>query len=443
MPARRFVAACCLALAGLGILSGADDGRVVIRYWDKWTGFEADAMRSVVEDFNSSQTRIFVEYSSVSQIDRRLMLATAGGLPPDVAGIWVINLPVYAENNALTPLDSFARKAGISEKDYIPAFWGMCRYRGHLWALPSTPSSTALIYNKKMFREVGLDPEKPPRTIAELEAFNEKLTRRSASGRLETIGHMPEEPGWWNGLWGYWFGGSMVEGEATITANSPENLAAYRWVQSYPERFGADRLLALRDGFGNFASPQNPFFTGRVAMVLQGSWIYNFIANYAPPDFEWGVAPFPSNDPEQLRDVTIVECDLLVIPVGAKHPQEAFEFMRYVNSRSPMEKLCLGQRKFSPLRECSPSFFAAHPNPCIHTFLELAKSPNARIAPAVATWGEYNADMKNAVTRIGAGEATAGEALADVQKRQQKNLDRRHERWHRSEPALTKSWSEQ
>ncbi|MEI8312608.1 MAG: extracellular solute-binding protein, partial [Verrucomicrobiota bacterium] len=244
MSARRFFATCCLALTGLGILSGSDDGRIVIRYWDKWTGFEADAMRAVVDDFNSSQSRIFVEYSSVSQIDRRLMLATAGGIPPDVAGIWVINLPVYAENNALTPLDGFARKAGIGAKDYIPAFWEMCRYRGHLWALPSTPSSTALIYNKKMFREAGLDPEKPPRTIAELEAYNEKLTRRSASGRLERIGHMPEEPGWWNGLWGYWFGGSMVDGESKITANSPENLAAYRWVQSYPERFGAKNLLS-------------------------------------------------------------------------------------------------------------------------------------------------------------------------------------------------------
>lgn len=443
MPARRFVAACCLALTGPGILSGADDGHVVIRYWDKWTGFEADAMRAVVDDFNCSQSRIFVEYSSVSQIDRRLMLATAGGLPPDVAGTWAINLPVYAENNALTPLDSFARKAGISEKDYIPVFWKMCHYRGHLWALPSTPSSTALIYNKKMFREAGLDPEKPPRTIAELEAFNEKLTRRSASGRLETIGHMPEEPGWWNGLWGYWFGGSMVEGESKITANSPENLAAYRWVQSYPERFGAKNLLSLRDGFGNFASPQNPFFTGRVAMVLQGVWMYNFIKNYAPPDFEWGVAPFPSNDPEHLRAVTIVESDLLVIPAGAKHPNEAFAFMCYVNSRAPMEKLCLGQRKFSPLSECGPEFFAAHPNPYIRAFLELAKSPNARTIPMMPTWSQYSADMKNAVTRIWNGEAAAEEALADVQKRQQKVILRRMERWHRSEPVLTKIWSEQ
>jgi len=398
-------------------------------------------MRSVVNDFNANQNRIFVEYSSVSQVDRRLMLATAGGVPPDVAGIWAANLPAYAENNALTPLDRFAREAGITGHAHIPVFWDMCHYRGHLWALPSTPTSVALIYNKKMFREAGL--KKPPATIAELEAFNEKLTRRAASGRLETVGHLPEEPGWWNGLWGLWFGGKLVEGDSKVTADSPENLAAYRWVQSYPERFGAENLLAMRDGFGNFASPQNPFFTGRVAMVLQGNWIYNFIRNYAPPDFEWGVAAFPSGDPSLPNNVTIVECDLLVIPAGAKHPNEAFEFMAYVNTRAPMEKLCLLQQKFSPLRECSPEFFRNHPNPHIREFLDLAKGPGARTAPAIATWNEFKSDMGNAVSRIWAGKTTARDALADVRQRQQKNLDRRTERWRRSGPALTKSWNEQ
>jgi len=414
---------------------------VTITYWEKWTGFEADAMRAVVDDFNASQDRIHVDYNSVSQIDRRLMLATAGGVPPDVAGIWASNLPVYAENNALTPLDKLAREAGITENDYIPIFWKLCRYRNHLWALPSTPSSIALIYNKKLFREAGLDPEKPPRSIAELEADNEKLVQRSASGRIERIGHLPEEPGWWSSMWGYWFGGSMADGDAKVTATSPENLAAYRWVQSYPKRFGAENLLAFHDGFGNFASPQNPFFTGRVAMVLQGSWMFNFIQNYAPPGFEWGVAAFPSADPEKLKNVSLVECDLLVIPAGAKHPKEAFEFMAYVNGRQPMEKLCLGQRKFSPLRECSADFFQRHPNPYIRTFLELAKSPNARTFPPVTTWTEYSADMKNAVSRIWAGKATAEEALEDVQKREQQTLDRRIERWRRIEPTLTKLWN--
>jgi len=432
-------------LVGCGSDSHAErerQGRVVLKYWDKWNGFEAEAMRGVVEDFNKSQDRIWVDFNSVSQIDRRLMLATAGGVPPDIAGVWGYSVPVYAENNALMPLDELAREKGIRAGDYIPAYWTLCNHVGHLWGLPSTPTTIALVYNKKLFREAGLDPDRPPQTIAELEEYNAKLTRRGADGRIERIGFLPEEPGWWNALWGYWWGADLVDG-SKITARAPENTAAYEWLQTYPDRFGADKLVSFRDGFGNFASPQNPFFTGRVAMVLQGVWIFNFIKNYAPSDFEWGVAPFPSSGSGARDAVTLAECDMLVIPSGAKHPREAFEFIAYVNSQPVMERLCRGQLKFSPLAVCSDEFLDSHPHPHIREFLALAKSPNAKGYPRTAIWTSYEADMRNAVSRIWGGSATAGEALDDVQARQQKNLDRRIERWKRMEPALQKLWSKQ
>lgn len=442
---RSYPALLLVGWAALGGLAACGkpappDGRVVLRYWDKWTGFEAEAMRAVVQDFNASQNRILVQYTSVSQIDRKLMLATAGGVPPDVAGIWSSTIPVYAENNALTPLDRMAASGGVRREDYIDVFWQGCSHMGRLFALPSTPTSTALIYNKRLFREAGLDPERPPRSIAELEAFNEVLVRRRADDRLERVGHLPEEPGWWNALWGLWFGARIAPDGRTLGLLDPDNQAAYRWVQSYPERFGGENLAAFRDGFGNFASPQNPFFTGRVAMVLHGVWIHNFISNYAPPGFEWGVAPFPTVDPERLRDVTVVEADVLVIPAGAAHPREAFEFIRYVNLPGPMEKLCLGQRKFPPLRSVSPDFFRSHPNPHIREFVRLAFSPNAQLAPRITTWNSLAADMRNAIGRIWLGRADAGEALTAVQERQQALLNRRLERWDRMGPGILRGW---
>ena len=430
-----------LALGGCGRSGTPDDQRVVIRYWEKWTGAEGEAMRAVVDDFNRGQNRIFVEYSTVSQLERKLMLAISGGVPPDVAGIYSNQVAVYAESNALTPLDRFAAQSGVRREQYIDKFWELCNYRDHLWALPATPAANALVWNKKLFRAAGLDPEKPPRTLAELETYNDRLTRRGADGRLELVGHVPAEPGWYSAEWGWWFGGQHWDGKATITADSPENVAAFEWVASYPRRFGANDLLAFRSGFGNFASPQNPFFTGRVAMVLQGPWIYSFIKNYAAPDFEWGVAPFPSALGDALPGVTMLEADLLVVPVGATHSAEGFEFIRYVNSQRPMEKLCLGQRKFTPLRECSPEFFRDHPNPYIGTFLELAKSPNAHFCPQLTTWNIYNNEMGQAFDRVWAGRATPREALGAVQWREQRAFDRRRERWERLAPERLAEWS--
>ncbi len=146
-------------------------------------------------------------------------------------------------------------------------------------------------------------------------------------------------------------------------------------------------------------------------MVLQGPWIYNFLKQYAAPDFEWGMAAFPSVEGDGLPNVTMVETDALVIPTGAKHPEEAFEFIRYVNSRGPMEKLCLGHQKFTPLRECSPEFFQRHPNPYITRFLELAKSPHAHFIPQTTAWPIYSNDMAQAFDRIWAGQVGAQAAL--------------------------------
>ena len=53
-----------LWLAGCAGDFGVPAGRTVIRYWDKWSGWEAEAMRAVVDDFNRSQDRIWVEFSS-------------------------------------------------------------------------------------------------------------------------------------------------------------------------------------------------------------------------------------------------------------------------------------------------------------------------------------------------------------------------------------------
>ena len=414
--------------------------RLVLRYWEKWTGFEADAMRQVVDDFNASQNRIYVDFSSVSQIDRKFMLATSGGVPPDIAGLWANSLPVYAENNALTPLDKMAAQAGVHREDYIDAYWQLCSHRDHLWALPSTPASVGLVWNKKLFREAGLDPDRPPQSIAQLEEFNLKLAKHRPDGRLDRIGFLPEEPGWWNAMWGYWYGADLWDGQSRVRLDSPENIAAYRWIQSYPERFGADNLLAFKDGFGNFASPQNAFLSGRLAMEIQGVWIYNYIKTYAAPDFEWGVAPFPSADPARLPGFGLLETDALVVPAGAKHPHESFEFIRYVNSQKVMEKLCLAQLKFSPLRVCSPDFVSKHPNPHIKEFIALAADPHARYAPRLVTWTEFASDMRNAVSEIWSGRATATNALASVQSHQQRSLDDQLDRWRRLSEPLTAEW---
>ena len=133
----------------------------------------------------------------------------------------------------------------------------------------------------------------------------------------------------------------------------------------------------------------------------------------------------------------------LVVPRGARHPDEAFEFIRYVNQQEPMEKLTLGQRKFSPLSKVSDEFIARHPNPAIKVFMDLAASPNARWVPRTPIWTEYGNEIRVASDRIYAGSASAEQALADAEARMQQRLDRVLNRWELVKDKRLAEWAKQ
>jgi ABC-type glycerol-3-phosphate transport system substrate-binding protein len=115
-------------------------------------------------------------------------------------------------------------------------------------------------------------------------------------------------------------------------------------------------------------------------MVQQGPWFANYIyqnVHNTRPEFEndWAACPFPSDDGRQM--VSWAATDTLAIPMGSKHPKEAFKFMCYVNRQDVMEELCMAHCKNSPLMQVSDNFIKNHPNHYIQLFEDLARSPNA------------------------------------------------------------------
>ncbi|MFQ3668336.1 MAG: ABC transporter substrate-binding protein [Fimbriimonadaceae bacterium] len=397
--------------------------RIEITYWEKWTGFEGEGIRAVVDKFNAEQDRIFVKLLVVSQVDQKTMLSTAGGVPPDLAGLWGSNVAQYADDGLLMPLDDLIAQFGIREEDYIPVYWDIGRYRGRMFALPSTPATTALHYNTRFLQEIGRGPNDYPKTIEELTEVGDRLVVRDRLGRIARAGFLPAEPGWWNWSWGYFFGGRLWDGDRTITCDSPENVRAFEWVQSFSKKYGPSELQVFRSGFGNFSSPQNAFMSQKVGMVLQGVWMYNFISQFEP-DLPWAAAPFPHpEDRPDLANMSIAEMDILCIPRGARHPKEAFEFIAWLQKQENMEMLCLSHRKNSPLRKVSDEFWAKHPNPYIRLFHELALSPNAITVPKTAVFAEYQRELNNAFELINLDRATPQKALSDVKARMQPKLE--------------------
>jgi ABC-type glycerol-3-phosphate transport system substrate-binding protein len=423
-----------LAAAAIGLLSctSAESKHAPrhVTYWEKWTGFEGVAMDAVIDDFNAKElahakrdpnyTPIEVERVTISNVEQKLLIAIAGGNPPDLAGNYSSYVAAYADGGALTDLGPLLSEAGFERSAYIDHYIKLGEYRGKTWAVPIAPGSIALLTNKQLFREAGLDPERPPVTIEELDADAEKLTKwevtlPSGETKIETgylpnvpperkrliqAGFLPAEPGYWSYGWGFFFGGGLLQGSDQITAADPRNIQSFNWLASYSKHLGIDVIKRFRSGFGNFASPQNAFLSGKVAMVLQGVWMHSFIDKYAP-GLQWGAAPFPypAGHPE-LGNTTSAEADVLVIPKGSAHPGEAFEFIKYMTSQQALEKLCLGQQKFTPLKQVSQEFWKGHPNPYIRVFRELGMSNNAFSIPQTGIWNEYFRELNNAVDLV-------------------------------------------
>ncbi len=440
----------CLGLIALigacgPILANPPDGKIHLSYWEKWSGEEENAMQQVVDQFNHSQDRIVIDFLSVGDIEQKTLLAIAGGDPPDIAGIYVGNITLFADRDALVPLDNFIRADGTTPEQflsrYAPAYAGMGSYEGKTWAVPSTPTTHAFYWNKDLFRAAGLDPEKPPRTLAELDAMSEKLTVRDAVGHLKQVGFLPQTA--YNMSWAgpLWFGGQIFDGKNITIGTNPINLKAYQWMAHYSQEYGVDNIRRLASSFGSLASPDDPFMSGQVAIIIDGSWRYNYIQQFAP-GMNYGVAPWPEAQPG-ITDFTVAESDMLVIPRGAKHPREAWEFLKYLSSPNlsaqrfedlrGMELLCYLQKKPSALEQWSPFFASHHPNPDIQVFRQLAESRHAVHVPEMGISEEYQRELSTAFDEVRLGLESPEEALQQCQARMQDSWV-----WHQESLALRK-----
>ncbi|RYG47110.1 extracellular solute-binding protein [bacterium] len=416
LAAAAIVLAAAFVTSETSITRQAKADRVTVVYWEKWTGSEGEEMAKVVSAFNRSQDRIFVKILSISGVDQKTMLATAGGNPPDVAGLWGNNVTQLADANAVTDLTELARAAGVTEDQYIPGYWDGLTYHGKLWALPSTPASMAMHVNADLVPKEFATAETFPQTFKALDALVDKISKKDKAGTLTMTGFLPGEPGWWHWAWGYWFGGRLIEGDR-LTINAPENVRALEWIAGYGKRFGVSQMQSFQSGFGNFASPQDAFMTGKVASQLHGVYKANYIRLYKS-DLNWFALPFPHpDDRPDLAGQTIIDQDVLMIPRGAKHPKEAFEFIRFVQRQDVMEGLCAAHGKNSPLMAVSEGFLKDHPNKEIRLFDRLARDPKAFHTPKIGIFNQISSEMSVAYQEVSGGQKSAKQALDDAQSR--------------------------
>jgi hypothetical protein len=103
-------------------------------------------------------------------------------------------------------------------QSFFPAFMLNSQEGGKTWGVPFQRSTIVLYWNKDLFKEAGLDPEKPPATWAEQAAFAEKLTKRDASGNVTQWGIQIPSSGF-----PYWLFQALATQNGAMLANQEGN----------------------------------------------------------------------------------------------------------------------------------------------------------------------------------------------------------------------------
>jgi multiple sugar transport system permease protein len=301
-----------------------------------WVQGLSAGMRAALRNFEQqSHAKLVVSIYGSGMDPQKLMCGIAGGRPPDVIFQDRFAVGGWAARDAFLKLDPYiAKSKSIREKDYYPACWAEACYKGSVYAIPVGSDDRALYYNKDLLIRAGYVDAKgqamPPRTWTQLRQYAKKLSEFDEGGHLTRCGFIPNFGNSWLYIYGWQNGGHFMspDGKTCTLAEKPIVDALAFMTDIYDDLGGAAQVNAFQAGFQE--AENDPFLTGKLAMKIDGNWSLNAIASYAP-DLNFGVVPAPV--PEGHPYITWCGGFSWAIPVDARHPQQAWEFIEWMSRR--------------------------------------------------------------------------------------------------------------
>ncbi len=342
----------------------------------------------------------------------------AGSGMPDVIVSDRPTLPRDAADGVYMDLQEWADRDNVTRDQFYGWAWDQAVYQDHVYGIPHETDVRVLFWNKDAFREVGLDPEKPPETWQELEAYADKLDIKNPDGTYKRIGFFPL---WQAGFQDFWTRNNdaeLIAPDGTIQINNPKAVETLDWIKSWVDRYGGwENLQTFNAQFQ--APPNDNFMSGSLAMKTD---IFGYNAaltfygpQYAAPDgskkrMEWGVAMLPHNEGAEPGDWS--GGFSLSIPTGAKNAEAAWEFIKCATGEE-------GQASWARDTQAQPTNIAAAEDPALQGLPQwrvvddaLAVSTGGVFVPEYPNWGEQ---LDQRLDKVWTGELTSQEALDEAQ----------------------------
>jgi ABC-type glycerol-3-phosphate transport system substrate-binding protein len=197
----------------------------------------------------------------------------AAGTLPTVFTVPFTDARTLGANGQLADLTKYVKALPYFKK-YNPAVLAEgTDSKGRIIAVPTAAYAQALHYNRALFTQAGLDPNKPPTTWAELAAYAKQIAQKTGKAGYLQMGKDDNTAGWILTTMVYSLGGRMETGtgtSATATLNSPAAVSALNILKAMR---WADNSMGSNFDYG-WSDINQAFAAGNVGMYISGSDVF-------------------------------------------------------------------------------------------------------------------------------------------------------------------------
>src|SRR3954468_19823995 len=298
-----------------------------MQMWER-SGGNKGMVDILVCAWNAANTSKPINLSYIVHTDMVAKIAqgVASGDVPDLMGMDLIYAPQFENADQLVDITD-QTKDWPEIQDVSPGHKTVATFNDHLFGVPLYADVSALFYNKDLFTKAGLDPNKPPTSLAEIRQYADKITALGG----DTKGYYL--PGNCAGCNIFTVGPLMWASGATIEAGKCGDEPLVGDGVKQVLQFARDQVKAgnvpasapAEDG----ASVAEQFGTGKIGMMGTGNSNITLARDQMKDHpFEFGISLLPGV--EAGKYASFIGGDLVVIPNGSKRVDDSIAFMHYL-----------------------------------------------------------------------------------------------------------------
>lgn len=420
-PTKRGYVVTALVLAAVVMLATVPAAAQVKIRFQTWHWNETPWVKSLEEfqqTFNAANPGIQVVRDDSRYADKEAVFITQSQAKAaaDIPHFSYRAIRHLADRGFLMDLTPFVEKEGGAKflAQWDQSALEMCKYKGKLHCLPDDLNPLVLMYNTVHFKEVGLDPEKPPATWAEFLDYAKKLTRDTdGDGKIDRWGvgligarqeglFMRFNP--W--LWGA--GGDYLTPDSRRSAlDTPESLEGFRW---YVELFTRHKVVPPGMIEQGAQEVRTQLAHGKVSMIITLPAALGIVQAINPKINAreiMALAPVPVGK----RKVTSAWFSMRVISAFTKNPDAAWKVYRTWHERDQQTR----NFKIAGVLSTRLDIMSA-PEVKNDKFARVfaAQTPYVKWEPLLGEWPKIGDAMITAVQEAVTGVKAPEQALKDA-----------------------------